>query len=261
MTFARRFLAAGLLAAALTFGVSPAAAEPTFPALTGRVVDEAGLLGADEKSALEAELKALEEKSSDQLVVVTLPSLQGHSIEDFGYRLGRHWGIGTARLNNGVLLIVAPNERKVRIEVGRGLEPILTDALSRVIIESSILPRFRSGDFAGGIKSGAGDIILALSGDAAELERRARARPDAADPAIDWVMVIFWTLIILWFVWVIWRSSQRPGIRGRRSGPVLVPSPGWGGGGGSGGGWSGGGGGGFSGGGGGFGGGGASGGW
>ena len=75
-----------------------------------------------------------------------MPSLQGYDIEDYGYRLGRHWGIGTAALNNGVLLIVAPNERKVRIEVGRGLEPILTDALTRIIIETSILPRFRSGD-------------------------------------------------------------------------------------------------------------------
>ena len=106
-------------------------------------------------------MKALEDKSSDQLVVVTLPSLQGYTIEDFGYQLGRHWGIGTAKLDNGVLLIVAPNERKVRIEVGYGLEPILTDALTKIIIENAILPRFRAGDFPGGIKDGVRDIALA----------------------------------------------------------------------------------------------------
>src|SRR5581483_5381968 len=102
--------------------VAAEAAEPTFPALTGRVVDDADLLSPADEQELTDELKALEDKSSDQVVVVTLPSLQGYAIEDYGYRLGRHWGIGTAKLNNGVLLIVAPNERKVRIEVGYGLE-------------------------------------------------------------------------------------------------------------------------------------------
>jgi uncharacterized protein len=240
------------------------AADPSFPELTGRVVDDAGLLSGTDKAQLEADLKALEDKSSDQVVVVTVPSLQGYPVEEYGYRLGRHWGIGTAKLNNGVLLIVAPNERKVRIEVGRGLEPILTDALSKIIIENGILPNFRTGDYAAGIKDGVRDITLALTGDAAELEERAKARPDADDPAIDWIMVIFWTIIILYFIWVLWQSTRPPGIRGRRSGPVFVPGPGWDSGRdswSSGGGFSGGGGGGFSGGGGSFGGGGASGGW
>ncbi len=251
-----------LFGLALVMWAAPlAAAEPSFPELTGRVVDEAGLLTPADKASLESELKALEDKSSDQVVVVTLPSLQGYPIEEYGYKLGRHWGIGTAKLNNGVLLIVAPNERKVRIEVGRGLEPILTDALSKIIIENGILPNFRAGDYASGIKDGVRDITLVLTGDAAELEVRARARPDADDAAIDWVMVIFWILIILYFIWVMYRSTRPPGIKGRRSGPVFIPGPGWESGS-SGGGWSsGGGGGGFSGGGGSFGGGGASGGW
>jgi uncharacterized protein len=249
------------LGLAFALWLGPAAAEPTFPALTGRVVDDANLLGDADKATLTSDLKALEDKSSDQVVVVTLPSLQGYSIEDYGYQLGRHWGIGTEKLSNGVLLIVAPNERKVRIEVGRGLEPILTDALSKIIIANAILPRFRAGDFAAGIKDGVRDITLALTGDAAELEERAKARHDAASRTIDWLMVIFWTLIILWFIWVMWRSAQQPGLSGRRGGgPVFIPGPGWGG---SSGGsdWGGGGGGGFSGGGGSFGGGGASGGW
>jgi uncharacterized protein len=242
----------------LALWLAPANAEPQFSALSGRVVDDAKLLSQADKDALDADLKALEDKSSDQLVVVTIPSLQGYAIEDYGYQLGRHWGIGTKPLNNGVLLIVAPNERKVRIEVGRGLEPILTDALSKIIIENAILPRFRAGDYVAGIKDGVHDLTLALTGDAAELAERAKARHDANSPAIDWVMVIFWTIIILWFIWVMWRSSRRGVSPGGYGGPVFLPGPGWGGGSSGGGG---GGGGGFSGGGGSFGGGGASGGW
>lgn len=259
MAVVRRF-GAMLIATALALVLSPAAAEPVFPELTGRVVDDAGLLSYPDKVAITADLKALEDKSSDQLVVVTLPSLQGYPIEDFGYKLGRKWGIGTEKFDNGVLLIVAPNERKVRVEVGTGLEGTLTDALSRIVIENSILPRFREGDFAGGIKNGVRDIALVLTGDAAEVEARAKARNDADEPAIPWLMVILWLAIFLWIAYAMWRSARYASPAGRRggAGPIFIPGPGW-----DGGGWSGGGGGGggFSGGGGSFGGGGASGGW
>src|SRR5512135_1779228 len=173
------------LALTLVLWLVPAsAAEPTYPDLTGRVVDDAHLLGPDVEEELTDELKALEDKSSDQLVVVTLPSLQGYTIEDYGYQLGRHWGIGTAKLNNGVLLIVAPNDHKVRIEVGYGLEGTLTDALSNIIIDNAILPKFRTGDYAGGIKDGVRDTIKVLTGDAAEVEQRAKARR-AQEPSTD----------------------------------------------------------------------------
>lgn len=241
---------------ALLLWIGPAAAvEPNYPQLTGRVVGD-----PDERAELDADLKALEDKSSDQVVVVTLPSLQGFTIEDFGYQVGRHWGIGTKGKDNGVLLIVAPNERKVRIEVGRGLEPILTDAMSKVVINGAILPRFRTGDYAGGIKEGVKGIELVLTGDAAELAERVKGRHDADDPKIDWAVVIFWTVIILWFIWVSWRSSQSLAYR-RGSGPIFLPGPRWGDSSGSD--WSSGsdGRGGFSGGGGSFGGGGASGSW
>ncbi len=164
-----------------------AAQTLTFPALTGRVVDEAGLLDPTDRAALTDSLAALEAKTTDQLVIVTLKSLQGTSIEDYGYQLGRRWQIGLKDKNTGVLLIVAPNERKVRIEVGYGLEGTLTDALTKVIIENSILPSFRAGDFPGGIKRGAADIIRALSGDAEGLLREAaqKASRDTNGPNAD----------------------------------------------------------------------------
>ena len=125
-------------------------------------------------------LAAVEAKSGDQIVVVTLSSLQETSIEDYGYQLGRHWGIGEKGTNNGALLIVAPNERKVRIEVGYGLEGALTDAVTRLIIQNAILPRFRANDFPGGITRGVDDIVQVVSGDAEEYKRRAAQRPDSA---------------------------------------------------------------------------------
>lgn len=162
-----------------------AAAETlTFPALTGRVVDEAGLLSGPYRAALTETLAGLEAKTTDQLVIVTLKSLQGTAIEDYAYQLGRHWQIGQKDKNNGVLLVVAAEERKVRIDVGYGLEGMLTDAMTRFIIESSILPRFRTGDLAGGIQQGAGKIIQVLTGDTADLKREAaQSAPAAARPA------------------------------------------------------------------------------
>jgi uncharacterized protein len=168
-----------------------------FPALTGRVVDEAGLLDPTDRAALTETLAGLETKTADQLVIVTLKSLQGTAIEDYGYQLGRRWQIGQKDKNTGVLLIVASTERQVRIEVGYGLEGTLTDALTKYIIETSILPRFKVGDFPGGIKLGAAQIIQVLSGSSDDLKRAAAQsssadlrRPNAADTPIWPVIVI-----------------------------------------------------------------------
>ena len=149
-----------------------AAQTLTFPALTGRVVDDAGLLSVADRAALSDSLAGLEAKTTDQLVIVTLKSLQGTAIEEYGYQLGRYWHIGQKDKNNGVLLIVAKSEQKVRIDVGYGLEGTLTDALTRFIIENSILPRFKTGDFSGGIKQGAERIIQVLTGDTADIKRQ-----------------------------------------------------------------------------------------
>jgi uncharacterized protein len=243
-------------------------AEPQFPPLTGRVVDEAGLLTPEDKAAIEQQLAELEAKSTDQFAVVTLNSLQGYPIEDFGYQLGRRWGIGQKDKDNGVLLIVAPNERKVRIEVGYGLEPTLTDALSNLIIQNAILPEFRRGNFASGIRAGVRDVKDVLLGDAEEVKARARRSPQGEDLDLgSIILIIFWACMVAFVIYAVVQSANSAqqataGGRRRRSGPIFIPtgSGGWSGGGWSGGGW-GGGGGGWSGGGGGFGGGGSSGSW
>jgi uncharacterized protein len=181
------------------------------PALSGRVVDDANILDPAARTALTDKLAALEAKTTDQLVVVTLKSLQGTSIEDFGVQLGRRWQIGQKDKNNGVLLIVVPSERQVRIEVGYGLEGTLTDAVSRLIIENGILPRFRANDFPGGITRGVDDIISVLTGDAEEWKQRAAQRPDtvSSSPSTQsdsvWPVVIIVLIvvgvIILCFMW------------------------------------------------------------
>jgi uncharacterized protein len=196
----RGFAAAALLALLGLLLVFPVFALE-FPALSGRVVDEAGILDLATRTALTDKLADLEAKTTDQVVVVTLKSLQGTSIEDFGVELGRRWQIGQKGKNNGVLLIVAPNERSVRIEVGYGLEGTLTDAVSRLIIENAILPRFRANDFPGGISRGVDDIISVLTGDAAEWQHRAAQRPDTVSQAPSTRSDSIWPAI--WFVLIV----------------------------------------------------------
>jgi uncharacterized protein len=215
---ARRALAAVI--AILVLALLPALAL-NFPALTGRVVDEAGILGQANQSALTQKLADLEAKTGNQLVVATLRSLQGTSIEDFGYQLGRTWRIGQAGRNNGALLIVAPNERKVRIEVGYGLEGTLTDAVTRLIIENAILPRFRANDFPGGIARGVDDIIQVLSGDAEDFKQRAAQRPDTGtglNSTLIWLAVFgFIGFVFIMIVIAIRQDLNKPFKRGRSS--------------------------------------------
>jgi uncharacterized protein len=168
-----RWRASALALLAIAFATAAFALD--FPPLTGRVVDNAGIISQSVRDDLTRKLQDLETKTTTQLVVVTLRSLQGTSIEDYGYQLGRNWGIGQKGVNNGALLIVAPNERKVRIEVGYGLEGTLTDAVAKFIIENGILPRFKAGDMMGGIVRGTDDLVQVLSGDADEFKQRAKS--------------------------------------------------------------------------------------
>ena len=251
-----------LLLMVLILVAAPAWAAPDFPKLTGRVVDAANIIPDADEAALTGKLAAVEQASSRQLVVATVPDLQGYPIEDYGYQLGRHWGIGQKGANNGIILIVAPSERKVRIEVGYGLEPIMTDALAGNIIAERILPEFKAGDYPGGIEAGADAIIEQLQAPTEVAEQKAlAARPSqqASDDEGGSVLpLIFWGIVLV-FVVLPMIGRGRRGRRHRRGG-VFVWGPGLGGGS-WGGGSSGGGFGGFSGGGGSFGGGGASGGW
>ena len=160
--FALALAACGSAAPPASANAQTWGAPPAFPALTGRVVDQADLLGPADEQRLAAASEALQREIGPQFVIVTLTSLQGRSIEDYGVQLGRTWGIGSRARNDGILLIVAPNEHKVRIEVGYGLERRVTDPFAGRVIRERILPRFRAGDFPGGIDAGSAAIIARL---------------------------------------------------------------------------------------------------
>jgi uncharacterized protein len=255
------------LVLALLFVLVPAGvlAQPKFPPLTGRVVDHAQLLSPQTEQRLTADLEQLEAATGRQVVVATLPDLQGYEIEEYGYQLGRAWGVGRKGEDDGALLIVAPNQRKVRIEVGYGLEGVLTDALSSVIIQTAILPQFRQGNYEQGVVAGTEQLVRQLSlpddearANVARAQQAPAARQEDGGSAIPVVFVMF---VIFWILSGILGGFGRRGRR-RGSGLWLLPLL-FSGGGGRGGGWGGGGfgGGGFSGGGGSFGGGGSSGSW
>jgi uncharacterized protein len=168
-----------------------AAFAANFPALTGRVVDQANIIPTESRRAIEAKLANLETKSGIQLVVATVTSLDGQEVEPYANALFRNWKLGEKTKNNGVLLLVAPNEHRVRIEVGYGLEGTLTDALTKVIITNAIAPRFKTGDFAGGISRGVDDIIAVLTTDASEWQQRPSLRLDSRetrDP-VSWLLI------------------------------------------------------------------------
>ncbi len=246
-----------LLVAALSLGAAFAAAN--FPPLTGRVVDQARIFSPVTVADLERKLADLEQKSGIQLVVATVPSLGGQEIEPYANALFRDWKLGEAKKDNGVLLLIAPKEHRMRIEVGYGLEGTLTDAVSSIIIANAIAPRFKAGDFNGGVTRGVDDIITALTTDSAEWKPRPTdARAEHQASLLD-ALAPF--LIFLFIMFVLSRVGRRGG-----GSAVFIPMGmgggfrgGFGGGGFSGGGGFGGGG--FSGGGGSSGGGGASGGW
>ncbi len=237
----------------------------SFPQLTGRVVDGANVIPDDAEARLNQKLAALETQSHRQLIIVTLADLQGYEISDYGYQLGRHWGIGDKERNDGALLIIAPNQRKVRIEVGYGLEPVLTDGLSALIIQGEIVPRFKAGDMPGGIEAGADAVIKQLTLPDEEARKIAAAAKPVTTKGSAILPAIIW-LVFISLVFILPMARRARGGSQYRSsglGPIILWSvlSGMSNSRGGGGGWSGGGGGGFSGGGGSFGGGGASGGW
>ncbi len=272
-----RSLAAAALSG-LLLAAAPVAAQ-TFPKLAGNpVVDQADIIPAAEEAALSKQLLELQQRTGHQLVVATVGDLEGHDVADYGYRLGREWQIGDKEKDDGVVFLIAPNERRMNISVGYGLEPVLTDALSGRIIRDVVTPKFKAGDMPGGIQDGVNAIAQQIQLTPEEAAARAaaadKAERDRADDG-DWGGLFFIGFIIFFFfILPMLTSLGRRGKKRRKHSPWGAPiiiwggndDDDWGGGGGSSwGSWSGGGGGGgfggFGGGGGSFGGGGASGGW
>jgi uncharacterized protein len=196
---------------AMFLSLLAAAFALSFPPLTGRVVDQANIVPADARGAMETKLADLESKSGIQLVVATVTSLEGREIEPYANQLFRAWQLGEKAKNNGVLLLVAPNEHRVRIEVGYGLEGTLTDALASVIIANAITPRFKTGDFAGGISRGVDDIITVLTTDSSEWGERPELRLDRPyeGAPVGWVLL---GLLILFIVLMTISRSFRSGV-------------------------------------------------
>ncbi len=279
----RGHLRIGVTAAAFLLWTALAFAA-AFPPLSGRIVDAANLVDAATEARLTEKLAAFEKRSSDQIVIATIASLEGEAMEDYANRLFRHWKLGQAGEDNGALFLIVRDDRKMRIEVGYGLEGTLTDVFSGLIIDTIVVPSFRAGDFSGGIEQGTDQIIAVLSGDAAELEARAKRnaeRPESGGiPPIVMLFIALWVTIIVGSIaiailapvygrkiapgryrWLGMEFDTRPSRRSRHaSGWTTGTAGGSGWSSGGSGGWSSGGGG-FSGGGGSSGGGGASGGW
>jgi uncharacterized protein len=249
---ARRLAAVCFAAVFVLLATARAQAALSFPPLTGRVVDGAGILSAEAQQKLTAYLAEHEQQTGNQVVVATVKDLGGTDIADYGYQLGRAWGIGQKGKNNGALIIISPSTRNVRIEVGYGLEGDLTDAQSKLIIENVMLPAFRKGDYDGGVIAGTVNVLRTIGGNPTGAEAIPQPEQHGGSPLGGVPFIVL--LIIFWVVFgrFLWPLFLLGGLGGGRGGGF---------GGGFGGGSGGFGGGGFSGGGGSFGGGGASGSW
>ena len=216
-------------ALALLLCLSGAAQAQTFPKFTGLVVDDANVIPADRKAALEQKLEAFQQQTHRQLVVATIADVQGYPLEDYGYRLGRAWEVGLKDVNNGVILLIAPNnpagQRGPRIEVGYGLEPVLTDALASIIIREKMMPALRTnGDIPGALDAGADAIIQQLSlpdEDAKAAQAKAIAEFDRTHKAESRsggsvpLGLIFWIIVLCSMIAAGWRKlkakiNQRP---------------------------------------------------
>jgi len=274
------------LCLAVIAAMATATASAALPARPdGPILDAANIIAPADKAALDAKLRAYNEATGRAIIVATVPSLDGMEIEDYAQQLAETWGIGGKESENGLLFLIAPNERRLRIATGRGLQERMTDIMSGRIIRDVVTPRFKAGDLSGGIVAGVDAIIAQLDMDPAqakaieeaEMARRAQGADEAA-PAI--AGILFWIAMIVFFAFIFGRGGRGRRYRGHGGvgstvGNVVLWTAlnaamnsggrshggGWSGGGGFGGGGGGGGFGGFGGGGGGFNGGGASGGW
>ena len=199
----RAFLGAAFLLL-LCFRPTNGEAGPSIPPLTGRVVDLAHVLNPSTIEVLTRRLESVEQQGSNQIVVVTLPGLQGYSVEDWGLALLRGWGIGQKDRNNGVVFLVAPNDRQVRIEVGYGLEGALPDATAHQIIQQEIIPHFKANDIGGGVAAGVGAIIAAIDG-----TYRPTSPAPTSRPMIIALFAILGLLILGFVIWSVRSGRER----------------------------------------------------
>lgn len=210
------------IAVALALFATAAPAQ-TFPKFSGLVVDDANVIPPDREAALTRKLQDFQQKTGRQLVVATIGDMQGYPLEDYGYRLGRAWGVGLKDVNNGVILFIAPNnpagQRGPRIEVGYGLEPVLTDALASIIIREKMVPILRAnGDIPGALDAGTNAIIQQLSlpdEDAKAAQAKAIQEFDRTHKSSSHsgggvpVGLIFW-IIVAGFVFLSMRRGRSP---------------------------------------------------
>ena len=160
------------------------------PRLQGYVNDYAGMIGSSAKSKIEEGLKAFEQSDSTQLVILTIPSLEGENIEEFSIKVAEAWKIGQQQKDNGILLVVSKQERKIRVEVGRGLEGRLTDLMAGRIIDQVIKPRFKQGDFDAGFIAGASALISATRGEFKAEQRPIQRRQKGFPPFLTFLLFL-----------------------------------------------------------------------
>ena len=251
----QKTLSCSLLATSFVLLLFPLAWSLDVPTLRGRVNDYANVLQSSQTQALEAQLAQLERDTGHQVAVLTVPTLDGEDIEGFSIRVAENWKIGKKGYDNGAILVVAVKDRRLRLEVGYGLEGVLPDAIAKRVTADYIVPHFRQQDYAGGIVAGIAAVDKVIRKE--PLPEAARKKTQSRGWNMNSPIMIAITLAILGLMGFASTSDRRRnsmwGTRGRRGGPMIFGGPsGWGGGG------FGGGGGGFSGGGGGFGGGGSS---
>ena len=195
MISANRFLGAAAIAAAL-LGPAPAGGEVAVPKLAARVTDLTGTLDAGQRAGLETRLAALEEKKGSQVAVLLVPTTKPETIEQYSIRVVDQWKLGRKGIDDGALLLVAKDDRRLRIEVGRGLEGVVPDAVANRIVAEHITPRFKEGDFYGGINAGVDRLIRAIEGEPLPAPK-SKPVGESLGQGLDWTELLFGGLVLV----------------------------------------------------------------
>ena len=193
--------------------LGPAFAQD-FPKLTGPVVDQADILTPDQEAVLDSKIRGLQAKTQRQMTIATVNTLDGYDVSDYAIRLGEHWQLGDKARDDGLVLLIAPNDKKMFIATGRGTEVYVTDFFAGQVIRNTLRPAFQSGDFFGGIDKATDQLIERMQLSPEELAALAKeqAERDAEESSgIDMGTVIFWLIIFFFFILPLIRSFARAG--------------------------------------------------